>query len=118
LKNELKKTLKLWELSHNALQEGHDSLGLPGTNSAVISKMFQELNPKFTAIRDAAKSIIGKIENIPPLATDMFIEEINTVKQTEGDFLSVMDKIVNQYDFEADAKVTWLRKLELFIMFI
>jgi signal transduction histidine kinase len=118
LKDELKKTLSLWELSHNALQKGHDSLGLPGTNSAVISKMFHELNPKFNIVRDASKSIIEKIENIPPLPIEMYIDEINTVKQTEGGFLTIMNDIVNQYDFEADEKVTWLRKLELFIMFI
>src|SRR5690606_10361326 len=37
---------------------------------------------------------------------------------TEGGFLTIMNNIVNQYDFEADGKVTWLRKLELFIMVI
>lgn len=116
LKEELKKTLALWELSHHALQVGHDSLGLPGTNSQEISEMFKDLNPKFTAIKDAAKSIIGKIENIPSLPVSTFTDEIQTVKQSEGAFLAIMDDIVNRYDFEADHKVTWLRKLELFIM--
>lgn len=118
LKNELKQTLALWELSHHALQKGNDSLGLPGTNSAIISKMFQELNPKFTAIKDASKAIIGKIENIPSRPINMFSDEIHLVKHSEGDFLAIMDDIVNQYDFEADDKVTWLGKLELFILFI
>lgn len=118
LKDELKKTLALWELSHHALQVGQDSLGLPGTNSPEISEMFQDLNPKFTAIKDAAKSIIGKIENIPSLPVSTFTDEIQTVKQSEGAFLAIMDDIVNRYDFEADHKVTWLRKLELFIMCI
>src|SRR5690606_36172766 len=115
---ELKETLALWELSHNGLQIGNDSLGLPGTNSAAISKMFSELNPKFNTIRDAAKSIIEKNENIPPLPIDMLINEINIVKQTEGGFLTIINNIVNQYNFEADGKVPWLRNLELFIMFI
>lgn len=118
VKNELKETLFLWELSHHALQKGHDSLGLPGINSPVISKMFQELNPKFDAINDASKSIIGKIENSPSLPIDTFSDDIRMIKDFEGDFLIIMDDIVNQYDFEADEKVAWLRKLELFIMFI
>ncbi|WP_100612708.1 ATP-binding protein [Confluentibacter lentus] len=118
LKDELKETLALWELSHNGLQIGNDSLGLPGNNSVAISKMFSELNPKFNTIRDAAKSIIEKTENIPPFPIDMLAQEINTVKQTESGFLTIMDDIVNQYDFEADGKVTWLRKLEMFIMFV
>src|SRR5690606_11381768 len=110
LKNELKETLALWELSHNALQMGNDSLGLPGENSVLITKMFHELNPEFDAIRSASKSIIEKTENIPPLSIDMLTDEISTVKQTEGAFLAIMNNIVNQYDFEADGKVTWLRK--------
>lgn len=36
IKKSIKKTLKIWELSHNALQKGNDSLGLPGKNSAEI----------------------------------------------------------------------------------
>lgn len=116
LKNQLKQTLSLWELSHNALQNGNDSLGLPGSNSAVVSRMFEELNPKFEVIKTASKSIIGKIENIPPLPVASFEEEIEQVKQAESGFLTKMDEIVNQYDYEADQKVTWLRKLELFIM--
>lgn len=116
LKNQLKQTLSLWELSHNALQNGNDSLGLPGSNSAVVSRMFEELNPKFEVIKTASKSIIGKIENIPPLPVASFEEEIEQIKQAESGFLTKMDEIVNQYDYEADQKVTWLRKLELFIM--
>ena len=118
LKDQLKQTLNLWEVSHNALQNGNDSLGLPGTNSAEISKMFSDLNPKFNTIAVASKSIIEKIENIPSLPITSFSEEIEMVKQTEGGFLATMDKIVNRYDFEADQKVTWLRKLELVIMVI
>ena len=116
LKDQLKQTLNLWELSHNALQNGNDSLGLPGTNSAVVSKMFEELNPKFEVIKVASKSIIGKIENIPPLPVTSFEDDIEKIKQAESEFLTSMDDIVNQYDYEADQKVKWLRKLELFIM--
>ncbi|MGB5417761.1 type IV pili methyl-accepting chemotaxis transducer N-terminal domain-containing protein, partial [Algibacter sp.] len=43
LKEKIKKTLNLWELSHYALQKGNDSLGLPGTNSPSISAKFNAL---------------------------------------------------------------------------
>ena len=118
IKDKLKKTLSIWESSHHALQKGDDSLGLPGNNSVVVSRMFKELNPKFNVINNASKSIIEKIENIPPLPVETFTDEISKVKQNEGDFLLAMDDIVNQYNVEADEKVTWLRKLELFIMCI
>jgi signal transduction histidine kinase len=116
LKEKIKQTLKLWELSHHALQQGNDSLGLPGNNSAVIKERFKVLNPRFNTISKASKSIIEKIENIPPLPLSAFIDDIEKVKENEGHFLLVMDQIVNQYDLEADAKVSWLRKLEMLLM--
>ena len=116
LKNRIKKTLHLWELSHHALQKGNDSLGLPKKNSAQVVSKFQILNPFFDTISKASKSIIEKIENIPPLTVSSYTKEINKVKENEGDFLLIMDQIVNQYDLEADAKVSWLRNLEVWLM--
>ncbi|MFI0431370.1 type IV pili methyl-accepting chemotaxis transducer N-terminal domain-containing protein [Mariniflexile sp. HMF6888] len=116
LKEKIKQTLKLWEQSHHALQQGNDSLGLPGNNSVIIKEKFKVLNPRFNTISKASKSIIEKIENIPPLPLSVFIDDIEKVKENEGHFLLVMDQIVNQYDLEADAKVSWLRKLEMLLM--
>ncbi|ULC60403.1 type IV pili methyl-accepting chemotaxis transducer N-terminal domain-containing protein [Flaviramulus sp. BrNp1-15] len=116
LKDRIKSTLSLWELSHNALQKGNDSLGLPEKNSPEIITKFKELNPVFDTINHAVKSIIEKIENVPPLSANAYAFEVEKVKQNEGDFLLIMDQIVNQYDLEADEKVAWLRKLEFWLM--
>ncbi|CAH8283176.1 signal transduction histidine kinase [Mariniflexile fucanivorans] len=116
LKEKVKQTLKLWTVSHKALQNGNDSLGLPGNNSEIIKDKFEVLNQTLDSISNASQAIIEKIENIPPLSNSVFVEDVAIVKQYEGHFLDVMDEIVNQYDLEADAKVSWLRKLELFIM--
>ncbi len=116
LKDKIKQTLKLWELSHNALQKGNDSLGLPGKNSKVVISEFKELNPTFDTISNASNAIINKIENIPPLPVSSFIDDIKTVRAHEGNFLLMMDQIVNQYDLEADEKVSWLRTLEVLLM--
>tara|TARA_R110002050_G_scaffold251241_2_gene389386 strand:- start:352 stop:2166 length:1815 start_codon:yes stop_codon:yes gene_type:complete len=115
LKNNIKQTLNLWELSHNALQKGDDSLGLPGKNSQVVISEFKVLNPTFTIISKASNAIVQKIENVPPLPLSSFIEDIKTVRAHEGNFLLMMDQIVNQYDLEADEKVSWLRKLEMLL---
>ena len=116
LKNKIKKTLRTWEFSHYALQKGSDSLGLPKKNSTEIIKEFKALNPVFDTIHRATSSIIEKIENVPPLPISSFKEEIQKVKDNEEEFLTLMDQIVNQYDREADAKVTWLRHLEFWLM--
>ncbi|WNH12791.1 ATP-binding protein [Thalassobellus suaedae] len=115
LKNNIKQTLNLWELSHNALQKGDDSLGLPGKNSTIVINKFKVLNPTFDTISKASNAIIKKIENVPPLPLSSFIGDIKTVRSHEGDFLLMMDQIVNQYDLEADEKVSWLRKLEILL---
>ncbi len=116
LKEDLKATLKLWELSHHALQRGNDSLGLPRENSKVIAQKFRVLNPIFDSISSASKSLIGKIENPAPTPLESYASDIDKVKAHEGDFLVQMDAIVNQYEKEAEEKVEWLGQLELWMM--
>ncbi|MFL1011446.1 ATP-binding protein [Flavisericum labens] len=116
LKDKIKETLHLWEVSHYALQRGNDSLGLPKKNSKAVSQKFYSLNPVFDTISSATKAIIEKIENIPPLPVSTFSADIEKVKANEAGFLAMMDDIVNQYDQEADEKVDWLRNLEIWLM--
>lgn len=116
IKDNLKQTLALWILSHNALQNGNDSLGLPGNNSKVVSTMFNDINPAFNAIKKASETIINQIETNPSITTINFKPQIDRVKLNEGNFLNKMDGIVNQYDLEAEEKIAWLRKLEMFLM--
>jgi signal transduction histidine kinase len=116
LKDKLKQTLSLWETSHWALQEGDENLGLPGHNSDVVAALFKDMNGSFNTINAASKYIISAIEgnNLVEIAT--LTPEIERVKQQEVDFLKVMDQIVNQYDLEAEARVSWLQTLELLLM--
>ncbi|AUS06971.1 ATP-binding protein [Pseudotamlana carrageenivorans] len=112
LKNRIKETLNVWELSHHALQNGNDSLGLPDTNSADVKVRFAVLNPVFDKMRFATKTIISEIEKSPELDLSTLNTEVDIVRDNEGDFLLMMDDIVNQYDLEAEKKVAWLRRLE------
>ena len=115
LKDKIKATLHLWELSHYALQNGNDSLGLPKKNSPKVIAKFKLLNPVFDTINTASKSIIDKIENTPLLPITLYASDIEKVKTNENDFLVMMDDIVNEYDIEADEKVEWLGQLELWL---
>ncbi len=116
VKDSLKKTLSIWVISHNALQNGSDSLGLPGTNSNIVSSMFNDLNPTFSTIKEASEDIIKQIEVSSLVSVENLSSKIEDVKENESDFLVKMDGIVNQYDLEAKDKVSWLRKLETFLM--
>jgi len=115
VKDTLKKTLSIWVTSHNALQKGNDSLGLPGNNSSVVSKMFDEINPIFNTINRSTSNIIQKIDKASLVSVEDLIQDIDNVKSNEREFLIKMDGIVNQYDSEAEEKVEWLRRLEMFL---
>lgn len=114
LKDKIKKTLNIWELSHYALQQGNDSLGLPKKNSPEVVSKFKTLNPIFDTICNASKAIIKNIE----FESSKIVPYIEKVINNEDEFLLMMDDIVNQYDLEADEKVSWLRKLEIWLMTI
>ncbi|OAD46509.1 sensor histidine kinase [Polaribacter atrinae] len=115
LKNNISETLYLWKLSHNALQKGNDSLGLPEHNSDKIKSEFKAINPVFNTIEKASKTILQKLEDAT-ISIDELAFEIEKVTKNEGSFLLMMDEIVNQYNVEADKKIAWLKKLELFLM--
>ena len=114
--NQLKLTLSLWKSSHLALQIGNDSLGLPGNNSNIVSRQFAEINPIFDVINNATTSVIDQIEKQPQSSTQDYEQFLQTIKNNESSFLTKMDKIVNQYDIEANEKINWLRRLELLLM--
>jgi len=116
LKKNIKETLFLWNLSHNSLQKGNDSLGLPKKNSRKIKQQFTAINPVFNTIQKASKSIVKKLEINPLTSINELSSDIKKITNNEGEFLFIMDKIVNQYDLEADEKVVWLRKLEFSLM--
>lgn len=116
LKENINSTLERWKFSHYALIEGSDSLGLPGNNSEKVTEMFAQIQPYFLEMENASESIILQLENEPQLSVSELRDEILTVKSNEAAFLEGMDRIVNQYEYEASEKVVRLGNLELFIM--
>ncbi len=116
LKNKIKETLHLWELSHHSLQKGNDSLGLPDQNSSKIKRKFKAINPVFDTIQFASKSIVKSLDKNLLVSVNDLASDIKKITSNEEVFLTIMDEIVNQYDVEADEKVEWLRKLELSLM--
>ncbi|NRD18655.1 type IV pili methyl-accepting chemotaxis transducer N-terminal domain-containing protein [Winogradskyella eckloniae] len=118
LKNQLKVTLNLWKTSHIGLQNGNDSIKLPGENSETIVLMFKTISPYYQSILTAANTVIKSIESHPKTASNLLKNQTKIVEENEGKFLQLMDKIVNQYNIEANAKVERLRNLELLLMLI
>jgi signal transduction histidine kinase/CheY-like chemotaxis protein len=55
---ELQNVVKLWELSHLGLQRGDAELGLPGSNTETVTRMFAEIAPDYESMLDAAKGLL------------------------------------------------------------
>jgi signal transduction histidine kinase/ActR/RegA family two-component response regulator len=107
---ELEEVTTLWEQSHRGLQRGDAQLGLPGTNSAVVTRMFSEIEPPHQAMLEAAKDIL---KVAPQNLKNSQIEPYLTVILTqEATFLKGMDEIVFQYDREARSRIAHMRRLQ------
>ncbi len=105
----LKTTLSVWTTSHLGLQKGNDSIGLPPEKSKTILMLFDDLNPHFTVMAEAAEDILttnGGV--ISPKA-------LNTLLENERPFLLKMDAIVNQYDARSKEQLKQLKLKEMLL---
>lgn len=114
----IQQTLDTWMFSHRALQQGSDSLGLPGKNSELVRQMFLKLEPHFMAMVTSTKSILTAfLEDSTGRGADVAVYW-HQVLQSEPNFLAGMDEIVFQYDKEAKAKVDRLKRTEWLLLLI
>ncbi|SEC23370.1 Histidine kinase [Tenacibaculum sp. MAR_2009_124] len=118
LRENLKNSLNLWTKSHEELKNRSTDLNISGTNSIEVSEMFEAVNPYYENIVKASQNIISALEKNDNLSTLELHEYVSIVRKNESQFLILMDKVVNQYDLEADMKVDDLRGLELMIMVV
>lgn len=109
-RQELEEVTTLWERSHTGLLRGDKQLELPGTNSAVITQMFAEIDPPYQALIEAAEGIL----NLAPqtLENSQIAPYLQVILANEAMFLKGMDEIVFQYDREAQARVARMKRLE------
>ena len=112
LQDSLSATRTLWHNSHLALQNGSDSLHIPAVNTARINQLFDQINPYFESVYAASAQLLSA-ENTTDVTS---LSALNTILANEAPFLRLMDRIVNQYQYEADAKIERLRTLEVLLM--
>jgi len=112
---ELKLSLSEWEQAHAALQYGDTQLGVSGGNSPTVQNMFAYVEPYYTEMVAGANDLILLAED------DVNSEEntklaINRILNNESQFLAGMDRIVFQYDAEAQTKINRLRQTEIALL--
>lgn len=88
----LRNTLAIWKVSHDGLQNGNDSIGLPKEDNTTILQHFNELSPYHNAMVNAVESMLAASDSLKNE------NQLNILLANEGPFLEKMDTIVNAYD--------------------
>ncbi|WP_422082846.1 type IV pili methyl-accepting chemotaxis transducer N-terminal domain-containing protein [Ulvibacterium sp.] len=113
--NNLSQTLFTWKTSHNGLQKGNDSIGLPREGNVAILRLFADLNPHHEAMVLAAETIINDGDN-PDMRSTSHQEELQVLLANEQLFLTKMDAIVNEYDIQSKEKLQRLKFKEYLLL--
>ena len=88
----LNQTLWVWTVSHDGLQNGNDSIGLPKENNQTILALFEEVSVHHKAMVDAVEHLLSDD------VSGQSRSDIEVLLANESVFLSKMDEIVNEYD--------------------
>lgn len=110
----IKKTLELWKFTHLALQKGNDSLNFPETKSPHLLELFNAVQPNVDTIEIATLKYLSDREK--QISSDLSRQEIQTILDNVAIFVTKMNIIVSQYEYEALEKVTKQRNIEYGIL--
>lgn len=116
--DELKTALSLWTMSHDGLQNGNDSLHLPGRNSGEVTSMFSTINVHHEVMKKSSLTLVGLLSADSSVSYDELSSLVEKILHHQDAFLVGMNKIVFQYDAEARQKVSTLSTLEYVLLFI
>jgi two-component system sensor histidine kinase DegS len=116
--DDLSEALHVWQVTQLGLQRGNDSLHLPGENSEAITEIFKNVDKPFNEMQTGATAIIEQMAFHQQVSMAYLQPHIAKVMNNEAAFLEGMDKIVQQYAFEANRKVTMLSRLEYLLLII
>ncbi|BFP41196.1 hypothetical protein FGF1_20410 [Flavobacteriaceae bacterium GF1] len=113
---ELKTTLYVWKVSHEGLQNGNDSIGLPKEENASILALFQDVSPHHTAMVASANEILeafGPTNDSQPTNIE---PQLQRILSNEKQFLQKMDAIVNEYDAISKQQLQQLKLKEYILL--
>jgi len=109
----LRSLAMLWEKSHAALQHG-DPGGVSRGNSPEVTALFAALEPDFTAMVGATRTLVEKGAVRSPTAD--LGAEVNTILGHEQRFLQGMDAIVAEYEREVTFPDEFKYQLQLALL--
>ncbi|MCS6822775.1 MAG: histidine kinase [Cytophagaceae bacterium] len=117
---ELKNALTLWDSCFNGLRNGvivHEKK-LPVKNSPVLDSMHKAITPYMKIMYHEATNILNHYSGINLLTHDEIKQAKQIILKNEKKFLELQNKIVFQYDLEANQRVKYLKQTELILFII
>jgi nitrate/nitrite-specific signal transduction histidine kinase len=111
--DELRAVVVLWQRSQEGLQHGDAALGLPGNNSEAVRRLFALIDPNYKAMLQAANGLIAVITRNRLAPGAELLPFIQTILAAQSNFLVGMDRIVLQYQQEAQDHVLRMKQIEV-----
>ncbi|HLT08815.1 MAG TPA: ATP-binding protein [Cyclobacteriaceae bacterium] len=108
---ELDSSLKEWSESHRLLQGQQ-------TMSQTSSVLFVAIDSSYATMHGAAERFSHRLHINKHIPIDSLVTDLEIIIQSEAAFLRDMDKIVLQFEQEADSRINNLKNIELFLMLI
>lgn len=108
---ELYEAVMEFQGTHDGLLAGSPTMGVNGRNSPAIIKLYEAIERDYRAILDAASSL--RLRAVAPDLRPGEIQALSAVVLAhESRFLDGMNKVVYQYDTEAQGRRNFIRSLE------
>ncbi|WP_229418514.1 ATP-binding protein [Flagellimonas chongwuensis] len=108
LLKELNSTLYIWKTSHEGLQMGNDSIGLPKEDNISVLEHFDELSIHYNSMVNAIKTMLSQ--------KDTSGKALDVLLANEGPFLEKMDTIVNEFDAISKERLQKLKAKEYLLL--
>lgn len=113
--NELSDGVELWRSSHDALRFGSEDLQIDGDNSTEVDQLYASIQASYEIMLANAECLIAleRGNTLNRFCSDDKSVLVEGILDEEGDFLRGMNRIVFQYEAEADELTAEREDLEL-----
>ncbi|OYX84043.1 MAG: histidine kinase [Flavobacteriales bacterium 32-34-25] len=110
----IKKTLETWKFTHLALEKGNDSLKFPHEKSTLLLALFKDIKSNVDIIESTTIQYLNNRSNLRDDSENQ--EKVQIILDNVVEFVTKMNRIVGQYEYEALEKVTRQRNIEYGIL--
>lgn len=114
--SELRDVANLWQRSQEGLQHGSSTPNLPGKNSPMVQHLFATIEPAYTTMLRASHELLALVlldnTHARAVPASALLPAIQRILSAQAGFLAGMDRIVTQYQLEAQNHVLRQRSIE------